>query len=112
MQTPKNDLGGIKYDGGKPRPTLMQKDLSAAFRDVIDVLEMGAKKYARGNYMNVEDYRYHDAVLRHILDMMEGIDLDSESGKHHAAHAICCLLFILQKHHMGKSDKAMGIEPK
>ena len=73
---------------------------------------MGAVKYARGNYMNVEDYRYDDAVLRHILDMLDGIELDTESGKHHAAHAICCLLFILQKYHMNKSDKALGITPK
>lgn len=66
---------------------------------VARVLTFGAKKYSRGNWAHLEnsDERYMDAALRHINAYRRGEQTDSETGENHLAHAICCLMFILEK---------------
>jgi hypothetical protein len=85
---------GIKHDTTKPRFTLLPW---ASVRHVVDVLEFGARKYAVDNWQRVADarQRYTDAALRHVIAMAEGETHDPESGLYHAAHAVCCLLFIM-----------------
>lgn len=86
---------GLKFDTGKPRLELLPP---AAIEAVGRVLAFGAKKYAPGNWVHVEDgqNRYLAACLRHVFAYMRGEENDSESGEHHLAHAACCLLFILE----------------
>jgi hypothetical protein len=70
------------------------------------VLTMGARKYTPNNWrlvMAARDKslrsgtdRYLAAALRHLLAHMGGERLDPESGEPHLAHAVCCLLFILE----------------
>lgn len=86
---------GRKFDSDKTQFTLVPP---LAYREVADVLTFGAKKYAKNNwkYVNNAIERYHDAAVRHIQQYAEGETLDSESGKHHLAHAICCLMFIIE----------------
>lgn len=85
---------GSKYDDGKPDWTLMP---TKPMELVIQVLEFGAKKYGRENWKKVENakQRYLAAAYRHINEITDGEWLDKDSKKPHAAHAICCLLFIL-----------------
>lgn len=85
---------GIKYDQTKPRYTLLPWD---AIASVVGVLEYGARKYAPGNWVHVEDgrTRYLDAAFRHLLAWHGGEDNDPESGHPHLAHAACCVLFLL-----------------
>jgi len=83
-----------KNDAGKWRFSLIPFN---ALRSVIAVLEFGATKYAPDNWKTVPDarQRYFDASIRHITAWWGGEKSDAESGEHHLAHAICCLLFLL-----------------
>jgi hypothetical protein len=92
-----NAQGGVKFDSKKARPTLLLKSMPDAVQEVIDVLELGARKYAPDNWKKVENERYHDAMLRHILAYLGGETLDQETSKHHLAHAVCNMLFLIQK---------------
>jgi len=68
--------------------------------EVIRVLNYGAKKYPEAdNWKRVHDIqnRYYSACLRHLTAWKKGEIKDQESGLHHLAHAICCLIFILWK---------------
>lgn len=87
---------GKKYDAGKPMMAAIPPN---AARSVAEVLTFGAQKYGRGNWHKVEnaETRYLDAALRHINDYQRGITMDEESGKPTLAHAICDLMFILEK---------------
>ena len=84
---------GRKFDSGKTRYGLLP---SKALKEVADVLTVGAKKYAPENWRYVENgkERYFDAALRHIWQWKDESKTDAETGKHHLAHAICCLMFI------------------
>ena len=35
--------------------------------------------------------------MRHLWAWKEGEQVDSESGKNHLAHAMCCLFFMLER---------------
>lgn len=92
-----NAEGGIKFDSKKARPTLLLKSMPSAVQEVIDVLELGARKYAPDNWKKVENERYHDAMLRHVLSYLAGETHDPETSKHHLAHAVCNMLFLIEK---------------
>jgi hypothetical protein len=91
-----NDKGGVKADGIKKRPTLLLKSCNKAVDSIIDVLEYGAKKYSADNWKKVEHERYLDAAYRHMLAYTKGDVNDPETNMPHLAHAMCCLLFMLQ----------------
>jgi hypothetical protein len=65
--------------------------------DVVFVLEYGEEKHKDNlNWKSYPVSKDTDAALRHIfLGFTEG--LDPETGKHHFIHAICRLLFAIQK---------------
>jgi hypothetical protein len=87
-------LAGAKADSGKPRYDLLPW---AALARVVDVLTFGAKKYGDDNWRTVPNARarYLAAAFRHFVAYAKGETLDPESGLPHLAHAMCCLLFIL-----------------
>jgi len=84
---------GQKHDSAKPRmdliPPLMEME-------VARVLTFGAEKYSANNWRQVPDLqqRYIAAAKRHINAIQQGEEIDPESGLRHAAHAVCCLMFI------------------
>lgn len=86
---------GRKFDGGKLEYGLLPPQ---ALKATVDVLTFGAQKYERDNWKNVPDSkrRYFDALQRHIWAWKEGEKDDPESGKHHLAHALCCLMFLYE----------------
>lgn len=86
---------GMKLDAGKPRWDLIPP---LALEDVARVLEFGARKYAPDNWRKVEGWRwrYLRAGIGHIYSHLRGERMDLESGFPHLAHAICCLLFVLE----------------
>lgn len=83
---------GVKYDTDKPMmdliPPLMEME-------VARVLTAGAQKYGPNNWRHVPDLRrrYIAAAKRHINALSQGITRDDETALHHAAHAVCCLMF-------------------
>ncbi len=84
----KNDLGKTRYDLVPP----------LALEEYAKVLTFGAEKYAPDNWRYVPDAndRYFAAAQRHIWAYKRGEIVDQESGLSHLAHAICCLVFILE----------------
>ncbi len=86
--------GGVKYDNGKPQWSLLP---FRALTQVVEVLTYGAKKYAPDNWKKVPDARrrYIDAGFRHLTAYTTGETNDPETGKHHLAHAICCMLYLV-----------------
>ena len=87
---------GRKDDEEKMRPLLLPV---FGLYAVIAVLEYGAKKYEADGWRRVENAepRYLNAAMRHLLSRLAGEKLDPESGLPHLAHAVCCLLFVLER---------------
>jgi len=96
MDKPDLTKVGVKYDGGKPEYDLVP---SLALEETVQVLTFGAKKYAPDNWKRVPDgkRRYFSAAMRHMWAWWRGEKLDPETGLNHLAHAMCCLMFLLEK---------------
>ncbi len=88
-------MEGVKYDDGKLRWELLP---IAPIEEVVKVLTYGAKKYDDENWRKVSNQRsrYYAAALRHIVAWWKGEKIDPESGCSHLAHAICCLVFLME----------------
>lgn len=86
--------GGLKFDGGKPRMSLLPFD---ALEQVAWTLNYGAEKYEPRSWAGVPnaEERYLDATIRHLGKHADGELLDDESHMPHLAHAAVCCLFIL-----------------
>ena len=97
--------GGRKFDGGKLQYGLVPP---LALKAVVDVLTFGAEKYEPDNWKHVPDSkrRYFDALQRHVWAWKEGEQLDPESGRHHLAHALCCLMFLYEHDILYSVDKS------
>lgn len=93
----KQTKAGIKYDLGKPDYSLLPPD---SLNDVVKILTLGAQKYDRDNWKDLQDLenRYFAAAQRHLWARRNGEIYDDESGIDHGAHAICCILFLMEKH--------------
>ena len=87
--------GGRKFDGNKLEYGLLP---AFALEETVKVLTFGAQKYERDNWKKVPDSkrRYFDALQRHLWAWKQGEQLDPESGLHHLAHAMCCLMFLYE----------------
>lgn len=85
---------GTKDDAGKPRWWLVPNEAMCV---VVDVLTIGAKRYGDNNWREVDDWRkrYYSAAQRHLVAWQMGQRNDPGDDKHHLAHAVCCLLFLL-----------------
>lgn len=86
---------GRKFDGGKLEYGLLPPH---ALEETVKVLTFGAQKYERDNWQKVPDSkrRYFDALQRHVWAWKTGEQNDPESGIHHLAHAMCCLMFLYE----------------
>lgn len=95
-------MNGRKDDGVDGKGTMKARwDLLpiGALEEVVKVLTIGAQKYNDNNWMQVEKLRrrYFGGDLRHTMAWRLGEITDPETGRHHLAHAICNLLFILSE---------------
>ncbi|WP_175869585.1 dATP/dGTP diphosphohydrolase domain-containing protein [Bartonella gabonensis] len=83
-----------KYDDSKPRLDLIPP---FALFEIGRVLDFGANKYGANNWRKGMDWsRFHGAALRHLLAWFGGENKDAESDLSHLAHAVCCLLFLME----------------
>lgn len=100
---------GVKHDAGKLDLTLIPP---ALLEEVAKVLMHGARKYDRHNWTKVPDapHRYAAALLRHVLAWQKGESHDPESGRHHLAHAACCIAFLLAFEQAGRAIDGWRIE--
>lgn len=84
---------GIKLDQGKPRMDLLDP---YALIQLAWVLTYGAVKYAAHNWRNgINISRLVAAAQRHLAAFNSGQTLDPETGLQHAAHLMCCAMFIV-----------------
>lgn len=94
--------GGVKFDGDKPRMDLLDP---YAIEQLSRVLTFGARKYAAHNWRKgIRKSRLLAAALRHLFAYLRGEDQDPESGLSHAAHAMCCCMFLLGLEHRADLD--------
>ncbi len=84
-------MEGKKFDTDKPQYDLID---AHALEDLAKVLTIGAQKYDRYNWKNVEPHRYEAALLRHIQAWRMGEKKDPETGLHHMAHALANAMFL------------------
>lgn len=77
-----------KADGGKPHPSYVPVQ---GIRAVMNIREYGTNKYGDPeNWRNVSVERYHEAFLRHVLEMWnDPFSVDAESGYRHLDHVLC-----------------------
>ena len=87
---------GVKHDHEKPIAGVLG-DFSRALMAVAEVGTFGARKYARGNWENVEDgvTRYNDAMWRHLL-IAQHERIDVETGLTHEAAMVWNALATLE----------------
>ena len=87
---PKKDLGLQK--------TPLQLLPPEAMRASAVVLGLGAKKYGEWNWrqtQGVETMTYVGAIRRHLDAVVDGEDLDPESGESHIAHIVASGMILL-----------------
>lgn len=85
----------IKADAGKLRLSLVPTEI---IRAVARVREYGANKYgSQEAWRHVEQQRYREALLRHVLAWWENPEgVDAESGLPHLEHIACNVAFLLE----------------
>jgi len=95
-ENPKDAIGRLK-----PNLHLVP---SGALIPLARVMELGAAKYGPFNWRDspVKASVYVSAMIRHILQFMDGADVDSESGQSHLAHAMACAAIALDAMSVGK----------
>lgn len=86
----------------KYEPTLVY---NSVIKLISKVRRFGIEKHG-----NSEDWRttnpiqHYDAMLRHINAAIDGEELDTESGLPHLAHAMCTIMFELERKYGGNHD--------
>jgi hypothetical protein len=84
----------LKFDDDKLPVNLLS---SEALLQTAAVLKFGADKYAEHNWRAGFAWsRPLAAAMRHIMAFNDGEDKDPESGLSHLAHAMCCIMFLLE----------------
>ena len=85
--------GGLKYDAGKLRYSLIPPE---ATRALAEVLTFGARKYAPNSWQTVPNApeRYLDALMRHLEAHRSGELYDPESNLPHVYHLLCNAAFL------------------
>ena len=84
----------LKFDTDKLPVNLLS---SEALFQTAAVLKFGADKYAEHNWRAGFAWsRPLAAAMRHIMAFNDGEDKDPESGLSHLAHAMCCIMFLLE----------------
>lgn len=95
--TPEQNDQTAKADAGKPRLTLVPRQI---LYDIAKVREYGVNKYPEGgteNWRNVDVQRYRDAAFRHFLNYLDAPSgADEESGLSHLAHLACNISFLCE----------------
>jgi hypothetical protein len=81
------NVPGAKLDAGKIRAWLCIAGFSRALMAVADVTTKGAAKYTPGGWQHVDDgeSRYKEAMMRHLLAVGRGENIDADTGCMHMA---------------------------
>jgi hypothetical protein len=94
--------GGLHRDGAKPAMAkYFDFDLLLKAGEVWALNNEPTDEYPEGKYPDIDGRpnfqagiqttKLLDSCLRHLIALINGYDIDSESGKDHAGHLLCCL---------------------
>jgi len=85
---------GRKFDKNKPRLSLVSK---VALFKLAEVMTDGEKKYDTHNWRKGFNWsRIADAAERHLSIWIAGQDLDPDSRRSNLAHAMACIMMLLE----------------
>ena len=85
----------LRYNNGKPDFSLLPL---STLTEVVRVLEYGAEKYERNNWLKPTNWEVSfGCLMRHMSAWQAGEDNDPESGRSHLAHAACNILQMLHQ---------------
>lgn len=86
-------LAGAKNDDGKLKMSYVPPEI---IRAVAMIRDYGNRKYAEPqNWRSVDPAKFHEALLRHILNMWEDWhSVDEESGLPTLYHVACNVAFL------------------
>lgn len=103
--------GGVKYDMGKFRWSLMPWD---ALTGLLTVIEYGAGKYPARNWEKGMDWsRPFDALQRHLLAWWGGENTDPDTGYSHLWHAMWNITVLVAYEIRGiGADDRPAVEPQ
>lgn len=95
--------GNPKHAAGLSKPPLHLVPMTAVIQEAL-VFKLGAAKYGPFNWRDHAVVRsiYLDAAMRHLMALMDGQDLDEESGRPHEAHIRACMAILLDARPLGK----------
>lgn len=104
-QMAEEEKKALRYNEGKVQYSYLL-ELPKSLGELCRVFEMGAKKYARGNWQKggKPDEEYLDSAMRHMMDYKSGKTLDPEGQTHHLAHAVWNLLVLVELNHFKTYD--------
>lgn len=87
---------GLRYNEGKAELTYNLLGREVAQLEAA-VWAAGAKKYAAGNWLKGASLVGSlNSLIRHATALLNGEDIDPESGLHHAGHLICSAKIVAQ----------------
>jgi len=99
--TIKNELEAVKveakekanrHNNGKPQLSYIHL---GCFTEAAKVMDFGAKKYGRGNWLKGQPLeQLIDSLLRHVAALQSGEHIDPESGCHHIGHIQANAMFL------------------
>lgn len=92
VKSPK--ISATKHDSGKPRMSLVSP---VALIKLAEVMTDGEKVYSAHNWrLGFNWTRVVDAAQRHINIWNAGGDLDPDSKRSNLAHAMACIMMLLE----------------
>src|SRR5665213_2099500 len=93
-----SSTGGLRYNKGKHRPSVVPTSLSKAVATVIHKSSTeGGGKYPMHNWRKGLPWTdVADSAMRHIQDFLDRKDIDKESGLHTLYHAATNLAFLIE----------------
>ena len=97
----------MRFNDGKLKWSLVDYP---SIESLVKVLMFGADKYAPDNWkigLDLEEIK--ESAMRHLTAMMNGEDLDPESGLSHAGHVMCNMMFY--EYHKSKPEAYIVSDP-
>jgi len=81
----------LRYNEGKEKWSLVH---FKSLKPMVDVLEFGAKKYSPDNWKKgLDRNEILESMMRHLTALMDGEEIDKESGLPHIGHIQCNAMF-------------------
>jgi hypothetical protein len=88
----RDSLQALRYNQGKLQWSLVD---FKSLEGLVQVLEMGAKKYDKHNWKKgMPITQVSESLMRHLFAFLNGENTDSESGLSHISHVLCNAMFI------------------